>query len=193
MNKKITLIACLVVSVLAASCAHVPSVDVSVTEPDRIRFQGKGAGAGMMLMSSMGSMGIAIGIAIDEGIGKDINKTADAAGFDIEQMLREEINEQFKQAPNLKVKTDKIKVVVERYGFITRSGENDTVAAQLHVSLIVEGSGPVLVRYPEDFSDQENVIVTAPLDEIKINESDIELLMREAARKIAFESIKIMQ
>ncbi len=121
MNKKITLIACLVVSVLAASCAHVPSVDVSVTEPDRIRFQGKGAGAGMMLMSSMGSMGIAIGIAIDEGIGKDINKTADAAGFDIEQMLREEINEQFKQAPNLKVKTDKIKVVVERYGFITRS------------------------------------------------------------------------
>lgn len=48
----------------------------SVNEEDaRVGFEGKGAAAGMMLMSSMGPMGIAIGVAIDEGIAKKINES----------------------------------------------------------------------------------------------------------------------
>ena len=40
-------------------------LSISIIEQDRIRFSGKGAGAGMMMSSSMGAMGIAIGVAIE--------------------------------------------------------------------------------------------------------------------------------
>ena len=51
-------------------------IDVVVSEPARMRFQGKGASAGAMLMSAMGPVGIGIGVAIDEGIAKEIDRAA---------------------------------------------------------------------------------------------------------------------
>jgi hypothetical protein len=53
---------------------------VSVPEPFAIRFEGKGAAAGVMMSSSMGPMGVAIGAAIDEGIAKDIRGALDSVG-----------------------------------------------------------------------------------------------------------------
>ncbi|WP_155734331.1 hypothetical protein [Pseudoalteromonas luteoviolacea] len=38
----------------------------------KVSYVGRGAAAGPMLMGAMGPMGIAVGMAIDEGIGKDI-------------------------------------------------------------------------------------------------------------------------
>lgn len=67
--------------------ACTPTSDVNVTHciasnsELNIAFEGRGAGAGMMLSSTMGPMGIAIGFAIDEGIKKDINKAFNAAGY----------------------------------------------------------------------------------------------------------------
>lgn len=60
-----------------ASCAsiqkpHSPVITVTDNTGERFEFSGKGAGAGMMMAGSMGAMGIAIGVAIDVGIAKDI-------------------------------------------------------------------------------------------------------------------------
>lgn len=48
-----------------------------------IKYTGKGAGASFALMGAMGPMGAAIGVAIDEGISKDIRKNIEASGFDL--------------------------------------------------------------------------------------------------------------
>jgi 3-oxoacyl-[acyl-carrier-protein] synthase-1 len=60
----------LIIALLQA-CASIkqPKISIEFSDPDRIRFSGKGAGAGVMMSSSMGVMGIAIGVAIDEGMG----------------------------------------------------------------------------------------------------------------------------
>ncbi len=66
-------------------------ITVQLPDPNRIRFSGKGAGAGMMLMSSMGPMGIAIGVAIDEGIGKEIQAQLENAGSNVQALLTDAI------------------------------------------------------------------------------------------------------
>ncbi|MFL0801624.1 MAG: hypothetical protein K6L80_14320 [Agarilytica sp.] len=141
------------------ACSQLDKHSVSVVEPDRVRFQGKGAGAGMMLMSSMGAMGIAIGVAIDEGIGKEIDESAREVGFDILGIVQA-------SASGLKLRSP---ITVERYGFVTRSGENDPVAAQLHISTVAKDGEKLLVKYPEEFEDAE--IQTYPLDEVKVDGS----------------------
>lgn len=75
-----------------AGCSSLTAKDAQVKvdfkQPIRIHFSGKGAGAGMMLMSAMGPMGVAIGVAIDEGIAKDIQSAFDATGAELSQYLR---------------------------------------------------------------------------------------------------------
>ena len=46
-----------------------------------IKYTGKSAVASFALMGVMGPMGAAIGVAIDEGISKDIRKNIEASGF----------------------------------------------------------------------------------------------------------------
>lgn len=67
----------------------------NVAEPNRIRFSGKGAGAGMMLSSSMGAMGVAIGIAIDAGIAKDIQETASKNGIIPSEIVKAKLQQAF--------------------------------------------------------------------------------------------------
>src|SRR5690606_16379295 len=60
-----------------SACTHLPVENMIVYQIDRkeppiIHFEGKGAAAGVMMSSSIGAMGIAIGVAIDEGIANDI-------------------------------------------------------------------------------------------------------------------------
>ena len=112
----------------------VPEVSVIKPEPNRIRFSGKGAGAGMMLMSSMGPSGIAIGVAIDEGIGKDIEKTATINNINFADFISENFTQQL-VAYNQTLESNKavIKVAtleIERYGFITTSGDNDPLTSE---------------------------------------------------------------
>lgn len=111
----------------------------------------------MMMMSSMGPMGIAIGVAIDEGIGKDIGKTATAAGFDLSSLLVEGLNRSH-------VKIDSVRV--KRYGFITQRGENDPVAPQLHLDIRI-AEKTINIQYPETFPPED--IATWPLDQVKKN------------------------
>lgn len=52
-----------------------------------IKYTGKGAGASFALMGAMGPMGAAIGVAIDEGISKDIRKNIETSGIDLKAEL----------------------------------------------------------------------------------------------------------
>jgi hypothetical protein len=61
--------------------------EVSIVED--IRFSYTGRGAGVALMTTMGPAGIAIGAAIDEGIRKDLETSALAAGFNIVDIVSE--------------------------------------------------------------------------------------------------------
>lgn len=51
-------------------------------------YSGRGSGAGVALMSTMGPVGIAVGVAIDEGIRKDLETSAQQAGLDIVALVQ---------------------------------------------------------------------------------------------------------
>lgn len=158
----------------------VKTLDVTAPDPDRIRFQGKGAGAGMMLMSSMGPMGIAIGVAIDEGIANEIDVAARESGFDINDVLRRAFH---KNSRIVGVNA----LTIERYGFITRPGDDDPVAAQLHVYIVRDDGSQLLVKYPEDFDDA--VIKLTQLELIKTDGDEV-ILSFDAAAVVVFNRIE---
>ena len=85
-------IACLLISLLIlSSCVQQAILDTVIENNKRLHFSGKGAGAGIMLSSAMGPVGMAIGFAIDEGIAKDIRHTANQHSIRIEDILRKEL------------------------------------------------------------------------------------------------------
>jgi len=120
-----------------------------------MHFSGKGAGASMMLSSSMGAMGVAVGIAIDAGIAKDIGKVASESNFDIEAIVADVFEDQASK---------NIEVTIARYGFLTApssDGISDPVVPQLHL-LIKDrlGSSASAVRIPEGLTDPNGCTLT---------------------------------
>tara|TARA_R110002072_G_scaffold33030_9_gene100277 strand:+ start:28391 stop:28975 length:585 start_codon:yes stop_codon:yes gene_type:complete len=162
---------------LLTSCAQfqknstkLPEISISIKDQDRIRFSGKGAGAGMMMSSSMGAMGIAIGVAIDEGIGKDIKAAFLAEGGNFSKLIQTETElwlaetcKNEKQANDLCVSNSNLQINVYRYGFVTTSGENDPVKPELDI-------GFVLDKYPEsrlNLKDADLSSAQIPLSDAK--------------------------
>lgn len=88
-------------SFFIASCAQIrsPSIDVICGERQSLYFTGRGAAASMMMDSLMGGAGIAIGIAIDEGIAKDISAVLLASNpkFSMDELVKTVLSEQAKQ------------------------------------------------------------------------------------------------
>jgi len=188
------LIALLGVCVLSACTSplnqtsrHTPALqlDISVSDPHRMRFSGKGAGAGMMMMSSMGPMGIAIGVAIDEGIAKDIGAAAETSGFSVEATLREALQFVWQsQATTSHGVPPKLSITIVRYGVVMRPGRDDPATAQLHVLVNAEGLAPKTYRYPEDLP--ENVVPDiAPLERLKNEGGEVVRLHGLAAESLA--------
>ena len=155
-------------------------VSVSVEEPDKTRFSGKGAGAGMMLMSSMGPMGIAIGVAIDEGIGKDIDAVYKQAGLNVSEIVKTAFESEAALTESLAV--SELNISIQRYGFVVASGED--VNAQIHV-LIKSNQGEEVIKYPEAFKKGEEKLPTADLDALKKESAPIKQLLEQAAVSIA--------
>jgi len=136
-------------------------VDVIFPTDHRMHFSGKGAGAGMMLMSTMDPMGIAIGAAIDEGISKDIAKSASTAELDLEAMLKETFSS---------YKGKELRLSVEKYGFIIspKSG-GDATLAQLHLKIMAdEGKEETALKIPGDVLEQCELL-EVDLTELKQN------------------------
>jgi len=146
------------------------SVRVTIEGQDRIRFSGKGAGAGMMMSASMGSMGIAIGVAIDESISKEIHESFIASGGDFSEIVRLATDAWLSKAcqenkdgfNKLCLANTALNVRVYRYGFVTTSGENDPIKAELDIGFIVVDQSEIKLNLTE-FDDAPK----APLEKAK--------------------------
>lgn len=151
-----------------------PTVLVSlvVSEDARLRFSGKGAGAGMMLMSSMGPAGIAVGIAIDEGIAKEIRTNLQAVGVEFNGLVEQSIVEAWPGAQvtsladaalllNGPADASRL-VVINEYGFKLIAGEE---RAAPYVRGSVRCSPGALPRELQGFAVADDF--AQPLDALK--------------------------
>lgn len=152
------------------------SFSIELPSQNRLRFSGKGAGAGMMLMSSMGATGIAVGIAIDEGIGKDIEGSLRTEGFYFQADLLSALESAL--ALNCHIPND-INVVVERYGFkiYGNADFSDPISVELKLKIDFSNLVSIAVDYPHKFEGEAHLI---PLDEAKINGAITKDALRQA-------------
>ncbi len=165
------------------------TLDIQFQEPKRFSYRGKGAGAGMALMSSMGSMGVAIGVAIDVGIGRDIEEPAIAAGFNIDEMLSNHFiankNGQFKLA-SPGAETPDLSILVKKYGFMNMGGENDQTAVELVLEVSKANCETVTINYPDDYKKNTGQsIASQPLKTLKSDGRASKALFEPAIKYIA--------
>lgn len=160
------------------------TVNIHFAEPNRIQFQGKGAGAGIALMSTMGPVGIALGVAIDEGIAKDIRGAASTGGFDMQLQFSQSIDKQPQKewravfidgiSASSSLKREFPYIEVKRYGFKTTGGADDTTSAELVVLVNISKDKQFEYHFPNDFivieeGKNNRDIPSHPLAELKIN------------------------
>lgn len=155
------------------SCSHLPRVpaipySLEFDAPPRIRFQGKGAAAGMMMSSSMGPMGIAIGVAIDEGIAKDIQAAADKAGCALDQVVAGAFEQASarhgRSAIQKNPDSEDVAVIrIHRIGFVVTSGEADPAYVAAELSIRFNGVD-YSIRHP---IEQDTPPFTTPLERLK--------------------------
>ncbi len=185
---KNSLILLLLLFLVACATQPAPKILVTLSENQTLDFTGKGAAAGIMLDSVMGGAGIAIGIAIDKGIAKDIannlshHKPLLNIPNNFDQHLKAAIiKNRVKAIQNIQAK-------IEYFGFRTFPGGDDAVSAWLEVSLLIDGR-KIEVRYPQDFADVE----FANLSSVKSNPDVAYELLDDATERVVthiVESIK---
>lgn len=120
-------------------------LEISYLDRDSLNFTGRGSAAGVMLDAVMDGAGIAIGIAIDQGIAKDIsnNILLHDPKFDFRELIRQRVNKSSVSAlESIKIKT---------YGFKSAPGE-DQVSAWLELEVVQNGT-IIQVKYPEEFTN----------------------------------------
>ena len=168
----------LLLIVLISACANQNLAPIELNNNNDLQFSGKGSAAGVMLMSAMGPAGIAIGVAIDVGIAKEIADTAAQGDVNIERIIKKELR------PFLKTQTSPVSITIERYGFLIWQGEGeDPTIAQLHLK-IKSASDEIEMRYPEDFDQESAVFQTAELESLKTDAELINRLLHHSARSI---------
>jgi hypothetical protein len=145
--------------------------EITYSSPDRISFQGKGAGAGIALMSTMGPVGIALGVAIDEGIAKDIRNTAKAGSVDFKSLFSEAVS-------NIDVLKDADRIDVKKYGFVIKDGSKDYVAAEVRIVMHNGDVSEELVL--SSWKKQKMLDAWVTLEDIKKNPESIEKLFSYA-------------
>jgi hypothetical protein len=181
-----------------------PQIELRFTEPKQIVFQGKGAGAGIALMSAMGPVGIAIGVAIDAGIAKDIGTASIQQGFDIDAMLQQGLSAATTQDYQLKISAAVTRTVPEnetsiepaveltteqsaevpklqlvRFGYKIVPGENDATSAELLIQWHDNNQAPQKIHYPNDFEHYSHA-PHAPLAQLRTDGKLANKLMQEA-------------
>jgi hypothetical protein len=172
-NLTMRIILLLLVSCLTISCAHTraPSVPVEYGDRQTLYFTGKGAAAGMMMDSLLGGTGVAIGIAIDEGIAKDIAAAIQKANpeFDIRKLVQE----QLAIASNDVATKNWQSLVIEKYGFKVSDG--DYVSPVLELTVNCKGSAKK-IHFETDPANSDKT----ELELIKKNGKVAEDLLRQA-------------
>lgn len=168
------------VLVACASQQRQETIDFSFQKQGSLAFSGKGSGAGIMLMSAMGPVGIAVGVAIDAGIAKDIAATANAGQVSIENILQQS----FQQNLQNKARFKDYQFDILRYGFVLQPGENDPVVGQIHLRATSPEGEQVDRVFPDDFKDGARALTTAPLEKVKIDGAVIKHLWQAMATEL---------
>lgn len=139
-------------AVLLSACTSLPQREsrfaINLAEPTLIRFEGKGAAAGFMMSSSMGPMGIAIGVAIDEGIAKDIRGALDSVGCRLEEIAENSFQSisrnhgvNVEPAPSPSANRVDVLIQIDQVKFRTFPSEGDLTLAE--VALTIDRGGVV--------------------------------------------------
>lgn len=140
--------------------------EIDYADRDSLNFTGPGSATGIMLDGVMDGAGVAIGIAIDQGIAKDIsnNILRHDPKFDFRDLLRQKLNRSsISGLESIKIQT---------YGFKSAPGK-DLVSAWLKLDVVKNGTA-FHINYPDDFAD----IRTEKFVKIKENASiAVELLI----------------
>ncbi len=166
----------LIISLILSACTTTRHHPVTVINEQLLSFSGKGAGAGVMLSGAMGPVGIALGVAIDVGIAKDIAKSAH--DIDIEALLAKAL-----ETSPLAAQLAQSIITIERFGFISWPGEGDRAAPQLHLKINTPNKPSLSLRFPEDWKGTAEIkatIASAPLEDIKRTPALIEQLFLHA-------------
>lgn len=153
---------------LLTSCSQISSRNEKAivnTTADALSFEGRGAGAGMMLMSSMGPAGIAVGVAIDVGIAKDVEKAVNSTGVSFEQILQSKLSVSCAKAESLLNGVHLKTVTVEKYGFKVAKGDSESVVAWF--SLALNDNAEATINYPADFEALDTALPSIPFNVIK--------------------------
>jgi len=165
-------------ALVLSACSSLPfsfssPVEITYSSPDRISFQGKGAGAGIALMSTMGPVGIALGVAIDEGIAKDIRTNAEMGDIDFKTIIDLALSQSdlLKNAERIEVK---------KYGFVIKNGSKDYVAAE--IDLVITKDSEVQTVKLSSWEKQQELELWITLDDIKTKPEAIETLFSMALK-----------
>ncbi|ABD82267.1 hypothetical protein [Saccharophagus degradans] len=130
-----------------------------------LSFEGRGAGAGMMLMSSMGPAGIAIGVAIDVGIAKEIEKAVNTTSVTFEQLLQRQLGMGCAKFDSKLSSTQLETVSVEKYGFRVSKGDSESVVAWFSIAL--NNNAEATINFPADFDELDTALPSIPFNVVK--------------------------
>lgn len=160
MSRLIASFIILVFGLLLVACAS-RDVDVAIGDREDLYFTGRGAAAGIMMDSLLGGgTGVAIGIAIDEGIAKDVASalSVEEPEFDIRTLVRRALAERAAGGGNIK---NLKSIIIDRYGF--QSANDDNVVPLLELQLICSSN----TVHQVSFVSSEGDDLSIPFDQVK--------------------------
>lgn len=172
---------------LISSQEKAGNLDIVFDTKEELSFEGKGAGAGIALMSTMGPMGMAIGVAIDAGIAKDLNESLNKSPTNLNTILIQEgslyfdnvsiIDESVKQAQNHQL-------IISKMGFHTVSGKNDPACMKIEATFVNKDGVKKKISYPDLTDDKKNECIAAPLSDLKSNSDLIADTVRQSIAQL---------
>lgn len=139
----------------------------------------------MALMSTMGAMGMAIGVAIDEGISKEISKTQQQSNNTIKALLNEAAHKNGYQlifAGKQNTGSTEAYILIERIEFNIVRGANDATALKINARLTNAAGITKHINYPKDFPKHSTPSVS--LEQLKKDSSAANQLL-----SVAFEAL----
>lgn len=152
----------------------------------KFSFEGKGSSAGFMLMSAMGPAGIAVGVAIDEGISKEITQSAldGKETSEFQTLIKSYVDQAINKTSLLNkkdlalflqtIESSKKPVIFEfkETGFTTVKGNQEQVMAKINL-VITLNDNFVELNFPDSIPDSKT-LPTANFEQIKKDGATVE-------------------
>ena len=155
---------------------------VQYPKKERLEFTGRGGAAAMMMSGTMGAMGIAIGVAIDEGIAKDLHASASRGGFDAKAVVSGVLRrygfavQHFDEKESTRTEMRR-HLAIQHLGF--RSA-GDQITPWVEVTL-VEGSSVKSMTYKELVGEQA---ATAELNDLRAQHKQTADMLTAALQQV---------